>query len=721
MENGSSLSRSNGTTTANSNNNTPAPISTSLSLLTSVLMDNTDPRFRGSSSATGSLSASSSIASFSTASLSRRPSLLGDSSSEPTAIADTTLLLSKTTKTKTATMMPSPKSFSFVESQHETDPSGITTTTPGSTKQKQTWPVLLHKSKKSSAHSLTTTVNRNELSMERYWQVIRQQAITTVTDEMFGMAMSDEEQHHHQLDDDTLRGITQRPSGAWQAQIYYAGKTRYIGCFEHRLMAARVYQLLREQLKTKRSKKNNNNKKKKKTEQQQPDKLRNNENHTAVESHVSQQTMELPNQTNNWTGSLSRCSSSSSMPPLKKRRFQVKEEEVTSEITSQKTGDHAASTSVDNAYQPPKGVSTPPPPSMQLQGRTPVLPHAGHGNPGGPYFYGRFMGYAPLLPPIRNAGPGLQQQQQQQQPQQRYPPQQQPMQMMMPPPRPSPFMGQFVPTMAVGFPPLFSHAVAMGQFQPCFPPSNTPTTAPPIGTIAAAAANSSNSNNNNKTKNRSEVLTKTNSTSIKSDPLKNAENETMWKAVRKEVLECIKSGKADSIEPVPMDKELLRGITQRPSGKYQAQMYFAGQSRYIGVFESKEKAAVAYELIRQKIHPRSSKSAPKVTLSLSLNSNVTKAKSKQVALNKGGGGGGGAMKNRAITPSPTTVGGKHGRSFFGTMVVPAATSPIPIAPKGIVSPFPKTNPVGTCCTNKKASQVTPTHMGGSSSTPSYYP
>ncbi|KAG7373892.1 hypothetical protein IV203_012987 [Nitzschia inconspicua] len=721
MENDSSLSRSNGTTTNNNNNNnnTPVPISTSLSLLTSVLMDNTDPRFRGSSSATGSLSASSSIASFSTASLSRRPSLLGDSSSEPTSIADTTLLLSKTT---TTTMMPSPKSFSSSsystkESQHETDPSGITTTL-GSTKQKQTWPVLPHKSKKSSAHSLTTTVNPNQLSMDQYWQVVRQQAITTATEEMFGMTMSDEEQHHHQLDDDTLRGITQRPSGAWQAQIYYAGKTRYIGCFEHRLTAARVYQLLREQLNTKKSKNNNN-----KTGQQQLDNLRNNKNHTAVESQVSQQTMELPNQTNNWTGSSSRSSSSSSMPPLKKRRFQVKEEEVTSEITSQKTGDHVASTSVDNAYQPPKGVSTPPPPSssMQLQGRTPVLPHPGHGNSGGPYFYGRFMGYAPLLPPIRNAGPGLQQQQQQQQQQQPqpYPPQQQPMQMMMPPPPPSPFMGQFVPTMAVGFPPLFSHAVAMGQFQPCFPPSNTSTTAPPIGTMTATAAansnsSSNNSNNNNKTKNRPEVLTKTNSTLIKSDPQKNAENETMWKAVRKEVLEYVKSGKADSIEPVPMDKELLRGITQRPSGKYQAQMYFAGQSRYIGVFQSKEEAAVAYELIRQKIHPRS-KSAPKVTLSLSLNGNVTKAKSKQVALNKGGGGG--AIKNRAITPSPTTVGGKHGRSFFGTMVVPAATSPIPIAPKGVVSPLPKTNPGGTCCTNKKASQVTPTHMGGSSSTP----
>lgn len=46
------------------------------------------------------------------------------------------------------------------------------------------------------------------------------------------------------------------------------------------------------------------------------------------------------------------------------------------------------------------------------------------------------------------------------------------------------------------------------------------------------------------------------------------------------------------------DAELLRGVTQRPSGKWQAQMYFAGKSRYIGVFDTREKAATAYEIAR---------------------------------------------------------------------------------------------------------------------------
>jgi hypothetical protein len=44
---------------------------------------------------------------------------------------------------------------------------------------------------------------------------------------------------------------------------------------------------------------------------------------------------------------------------------------------------------------------------------------------------------------------------------------------------------------------------------------------------------------------------------------------------------------------------LPRGVTVRPSGKWQAQLYYAGKSRYIGVFESLEDACYAYEVARQ--------------------------------------------------------------------------------------------------------------------------
>lgn len=51
---------------------------------------------------------------------------------------------------------------------------------------------------------------------------------------------------------------------------------------------------------------------------------------------------------------------------------------------------------------------------------------------------------------------------------------------------------------------------------------------------------------------------------------------------------------------------ILRGVIMRPSGKWQAQLYYAGKSRYIGVFDSREKAALAYEIAREKLKSESS-------------------------------------------------------------------------------------------------------------------
>lgn len=39
----------------------------------------------------------------------------------------------------------------------------------------------------------------------------------------------------------------------------------------------------------------------------------------------------------------------------------------------------------------------------------------------------------------------------------------------------------------------------------------------------------------------------------------------------------------------------------RSSRSQQAQLYFAGKSRYIGVFDTREKAALAYEIAREKL------------------------------------------------------------------------------------------------------------------------
>ena len=45
----------------------------------------------------------------------------------------------------------------------------------------------------------------------------------------------------------------------------------------------------------------------------------------------------------------------------------------------------------------------------------------------------------------------------------------------------------------------------------------------------------------------------------------------------------------------------------------QAQVYYAGQSRYIGVFVSREEACIAYESVREKV--RKAKASPNPVLS----------------------------------------------------------------------------------------------------------
>jgi hypothetical protein len=45
-----------------------------------------------------------------------------------------------------------------------------------------------------------------------------------------------------------------------------------------------------------------------------------------------------------------------------------------------------------------------------------------------------------------------------------------------------------------------------------------------------------------------------------------------------------------------VDADISRGVTERPSGLWQAQVCFEGKSHYIGLFDSKGKADLAYEI-----------------------------------------------------------------------------------------------------------------------------
>lgn len=60
---------------------------------------------------------------------------------------------------------------------------------------------------------------------------------------------------------------------------------------------------------------------------------------------------------------------------------------------------------------------------------------------------------------------------------------------------------------------------------------------------------------------------------------------------------------------------LIRGVTQRPCGRWQAQVFLKGKMRYVGVADTKERAGLLYEIVREKFKaliPDSSRSMEEV-------------------------------------------------------------------------------------------------------------
>ena len=69
----------------------------------------------------------------------------------------------------------------------------------------------------------------------------------------------------------------------------------------------------------------------------------------------------------------------------------------------------------------------------------------------------------------------------------------------------------------------------------------------------------------------------------------------------------------------------VRGVTQRPSGKWQAQVYYSGKSRYIGVFDSKGEASLAYEIAREVLKMDTAEAQPKGTAAVDRNVSVARS------------------------------------------------------------------------------------------------
>jgi hypothetical protein len=78
--------------------------------------------------------------------------------------------------------------------------------------------------------------------------------------------------------------------------------------------------------------------------------------------------------------------------------------------------------------------------------------------------------------------------------------------------------------------------------------------------------------------------------------------ESQWLSVRDWAL--LEMARSRDEAPVQIDDETSRGITMRSSGKWQAQLYFHGKSRYIGMFNTREEAALAFKLVRTRLMPK---------------------------------------------------------------------------------------------------------------------
>jgi hypothetical protein len=77
--------------------------------------------------------------------------------------------------------------------------------------------------------------------------------------------------------------------------------------------------------------------------------------------------------------------------------------------------------------------------------------------------------------------------------------------------------------------------------------------------------------------------------------------EDTWGQARAAALQEMRFVSLKDVRQLELDDETFKGITARPGGRWQAQLYFRGKSRYIGVFGSPHEACLAYKLVQKRL------------------------------------------------------------------------------------------------------------------------
>jgi len=411
---------------------------------------------------------------------------------------------------------------------------------------------LLSQSPKTTPPPPTTKKTQTQdkiVDVERKWSEIVADIRTTIQRHNSSWSSVGEE------DIELPKGVTKRPSGAWQAQIYFSGKTRYIGVWETALQAAAAYNLAKDALKDVKK-----------------------QYYNTVGSKMRRGvTFATPRRESklNLPPSITWPSSASSSSTVSSAGFPLPKLASSPSDTSNGYSSSAFSQN----------------PALQIVSLKP--PHAFPHQP------------SPTTLWTHNRSPPSQS-----------------------------FLQQF----------QLIHEFQSSQDQ--------------IGANQKALAGEQWETNISKGKKRSKDSSiangskrkKSKSTKASTNPNGNdkdieAQNQK-WKTIRAEVVAIVKEAqKSREGGPNPtktFDKDVLRGITVRPSGKFQAQLYYAGRSRYIGVFDSEYDAATAYEMVRSRLKD----GTPKESLSLPSSCDRDAGKDSKTVAPK-------SSPTRAITPSPT--------------------------------------------------------------------